>query len=147
MGPAEAEEPEYARGASMSRRRATLAALAILPFLAGPADLVAGNLVAEMQGFSAELASQPAQPLRNKETIYTLRLRDSRGNAVGGAKATLAGRMADGMTVLAPLRPTGEPGAYSGKLIFTMEGDWRLRARVVGAGEPFELQLTEHVAR
>ena len=126
---------------------ALLLGLVTLLLLAVPANLLAGSLVAEMQGLQAELASQPDQPLRNKETIYTLRLRDSRGNAVGGAKVTLAGEMADGMTVLAPLRPTGEPGAYSGRLMFTMEGEWRLRLRIVGAGEPFELQLTERVVR
>jgi len=129
----------------MSARLPLVAALLFV--LAAPANVRAGALSAEVQGLRVELASEPAQPLRNKETTYTLRLRDSSGNPVNGAKATLSGQMADGMAVITPLRSTEESGIYSGRLMFTMEGEWQLRARVVWKGQPLELQLTERVGR
>ena len=55
--------------------------------------------------------------------------------------------MADGMIVVAPLRPGAEPGVYHGRVLFTMERRWDLRLRVSGKGKPFELTLTEHVGR
>jgi hypothetical protein len=115
--------------------------------LAAPVDLRAGNHTAEAQDLRAELASEPAQPLRNAETAYRLRLRDASGNPVNGAKVTLSGQMADGMAVITPLRPAGESGTYSGRVIFTMEGEWQLKARVVWMDKPFELLLTERVGR
>ena len=122
-------------------------AVGIWVLLGAPAALRAGNLSAEVHDLRVELASEPAQPSRNTETTYTLRLRDASGNPVNGAKATLAGQMADGMAVITPLRSTQESGIYSGRLMFTMEGEWQLRARVVWSGKPFELQLTEQVGR
>jgi len=129
----------------MSARLALTVVLLLL--LAAAADVRAGSLSAEVQELGVELSSEPAQPLRNKETTYTLRLRDASGNPVNGAKATLSGQMADGMAVITPLRLTQESGIYSGRLMFTMEGEWQLRARVVWKGQPLELQLTERVGR
>ena len=126
-------------------RRWSIELLGILVLLAVPGDLRAGNFFAEVQGLRVELASEPDRPLRNKETSYTLRLMDSTGSPVNQAKVTLAGLMADGMTVIVPLRPTQKSGTYSGRLIFTMEGEWKLRMRVVWTGEPFQLQFTEQV--
>ena len=127
---------------------ATLGAvLGSLLLLAVPADIRAGNLLAEVQDLRVELVSEPDRPFRNKETIYTLRLRDSSGATVNGAKPTLAGRMADGMTVLTPLRPTGEAGVYTGRVLFTMEGAWQITLRVSYQGKTLELPLAEEVRR
>jgi len=66
---------------------------------------------------------------------------------VTGAQITLRGRMADGMSVVAPLRPAPEPGMYRGRVLFTMEGSWELTLRVDRQGKRFELPLTESVGR
>lgn len=79
--------------------------------------------------------------------MYTLSLRDGTGRPVVGAKVTLMGRMADGMTVLAPLRQSSEAGIYSGRVLFTMEGEWRLTVRILQADTPLKLSFTEQVAR
>lgn len=79
--------------------------------------------------------------------MYTLSLRDGIGRAVAGAKVMLLGRMPDGMTVLAPLRESSEAGMYSGRVLFTMEGEWRLTVRILQADTPLELSFTEQVAR
>jgi hypothetical protein len=55
--------------------------------------------------------------------------------------------MADGMTVLAPLRPSGEPGMYRGRVLFMMEGRWDLTLRVAANAKHVELPLTELVTR
>jgi hypothetical protein len=119
----------------------------ILLLIASARSPSAGELSAEAQGLRVELASAPAQPLRGTETTYTLRLLNSSGQPVNGAKATLAGQMADGMAIIIPLRPAGESGTYSGRAIFTMEGEWQLKVRVVWTDKSFELQLTERVGR
>lgn len=49
------------------------------------------------------------------------------------------------MTVIGSLRPTGKPGTYSGRVLYTMGGEWKLKVRVVWPKDPFELQLTEQV--
>ena len=103
--------------------------------------------MAESTGLRAELTSEPAQPVRARETVYTLALRDGTGRPVAGAKVTLMGRMADGMTVLAPLRESPEAGMYSGRVLFTMEGEWRLTVRILQADAPLELTFTEQVGR
>jgi hypothetical protein len=72
---------------------------------------------------------------------------DQAGRRVTGAQVTLRGGMADGMSVVAPLRATAEPGVYRGRVLFTMEGRWELTVRVTREGKRFELPLTEHVAR
>ena len=76
----------------MSLRLAVRVIFWLLCFLAVPEDLFAGNLSAEVEGLRVEPASEPARPLRNRETTYTLRLRDSSGGPVNGAKVTLAGQ-------------------------------------------------------
>lgn len=77
--------------------------------------------------------------------MYMLSVRDAGGRQVAGAKVTLMGRMPDGMTVLAPLRETSQAGVYSGRVLFTMEGQWRLTVRIIQADTPLELSFTEHV--
>jgi hypothetical protein len=76
-----------------------------------------------------------------------VRLVDDTGQPVIGAHVTLRGGMADGMSVVAPLRPAGEAGVYRGRVRFTMEGRWDLTLRVARGGKRFELPLTEHVGR
>jgi hypothetical protein len=66
---------------------------------------------------------------------------------VTDARVTLTGRMADGMSTAAPLRPVGEPGVYRGEVLFTMEGRWDLTVRVVSQGRRLELTLSEAVGR
>jgi hypothetical protein len=82
-----------------------------------------------------------------RQTVYTLALRDPAGRPFAGAKVVLVGRMPDGMTVLAPLRESSEAGMYSGRVLFTMEGEWRLTVRILQADTPLELSFTEQVAR
>jgi hypothetical protein len=65
----------------------------------------------------------------------------------GNEAVTLMGRMPDGMTVLAPLRESPEAGMYSGRVLFTMEGEWRLTVRILEADTPQELTFTEQVGR
>lgn len=79
--------------------------------------------------------------------MYTLSLREGIARPVVGAKVTLMGRMADGMTVLAPLRASSEAGMYSGRVLFTMDGEWRLTVRILQADTPLELSFAEQVAR
>jgi hypothetical protein len=101
----------------------------------------------EARGLTVELASEPGRPVQGRDTVYTLSLRDGAGRQVGGAKVTLMGRMPDGMTVLAPLRETSQAGRYSGQILFTMEGQWRLTVRIIQADTPLELAFTEQVGR
>ena len=112
-----------------------------------PSGLTAANLSAEADGIRAELSTDPERPARGQETTYKLRLFDSAGKPLTGARVALHGRMADGMTVLAPLRPLPEPGIYRGRVLFTMEGTWELTLRVRGEGRALEFRLTENVGR
>jgi len=127
-------------------RRAGVAAVFALLLLL-PRDAGAGSFLAEASGLSVELASEPGRPMRGRDTVYTLWLRDPAGRPVAGAKVTLTGRMPDGMTVLAPLRASSEAGMYLGRVLFTMEGGWRLTVRILQADTPLELSFTEQVAR
>ncbi len=121
------------------------AALALVCALPG---LVAGGaLTGDVEGVRVELTSEPEKPGTAHPTLYRLRLSNPDGSAVTGAKVTLQGRMADGMTVVAPLRAGPESGVYRGRVLFTMEGRWDLKLRVNTKGKPFEVTLTEHVAR
>jgi hypothetical protein len=121
--------------------------LASVLLWASPSGLAAGNLSADVDGIRVELTSEPERPGTKQPTAYVLRLTDAQGMPLSGAKVTLQGRMADGMMVLAPLRPATEPGIYRGRVLFTMEGPWTLRLRVSGTGKPVELLLTEQVGR
>lgn len=40
-----------------------------------------------------------------------------------------------------------EAGVYSGRVLFTMEGEWRLTVRILQADTPLELTFTEQVGR
>jgi len=126
-------------------RRALPGALVGLLLL--PCEAGAGSFRAEVREVTVELASDPARPVQGRETVYTLSLRNAAGRPVAGAKVTFVGRMPDGMTVLTPLRESSRAGLYSGKVLFTMEGPWRLTVRIVQTGKPLELSFTEQVGR
>lgn len=130
----------------MSRwaRSALLAAALVVD---GSVRATAGRLDSEVDGIRAELTSEPERPGTRRETSYVLRLVDSAGRPVTGAQITLRGRMADGMSVVAPLRPAPEAGIYRGRVLFTMEGSWELTLRVARQGKRFEVPLTESVGR
>jgi hypothetical protein len=85
--------------------------------------------------------------VKARQTTYTVRLADAAGAPITDGRLTLTGRMADGMSVVAPLRPTATPGVYRGEVLFTMEGPWDLAVRVVRAGRRFEVPLKEEVGR
>lgn len=121
---------------------AALVALLLLPLEAG-----GGSFRTEAAGLRVELDSEPARPVQGRETTYTLSVRDAAGRQVTEAKITLMGRMPDGMTVLAPLRESSEAGMYSGRVLFTMDGEWRLTVRILQADTPLELSFAEQVAR
>jgi hypothetical protein len=126
-------------------RPLALVTAGLLLWAASPAR--AGGLTSEVDGIRVELTSSPSRPATNGQTEYAVRLADVTGHPVIGAQVTLRGGMADGMSVVAPLRPAKEPGMYRGRLLFTMEGRWELTLRVAHEGRRFELPLTEHVAR
>jgi len=107
----------------------------------------AGSLRAESGGLRVELASEPERPIQGRETLYTLSLREATGQPVGGAKVTLLGRMPDGMTVLVPLRGMSQVGIYSGRVLFTMEGEWRFTVRISLTDKPLKLSFKEQVGR
>lgn len=114
---------------------------------AAPSWSMAGNVSGEVGGLRVDLASLPERPRAGGETIYSVRVSDRAGAPVDGAKVTLRGRMPDGMTVVAPLRPATEPGMYRGRVMFTMRGRWDLKLRVTAKGKAFELPLTELVGQ
>jgi hypothetical protein len=118
-----------------------------MALLFGASAAAAGTLTAHTDGVTVELTSQPEQPRTKGKTSCTLRLIDPAGAPVTGAQVTLSGRMADGMSVLAPLRAAPEPGVYRGEVLFTMEGPWELRVRVARQGRRFELPFREQVTR
>lgn len=127
------------------RVRASVLTLGVVGTVVGVAD--AGSLMVELGDFRAELVSDPEKPRTAQPTSYRFRLSGHDGSPVTGAKVTLQGRMADGMTVVAPFQAAPEPGIYRGRVLFTMEGRWDLTLRVSGKGKPFELTLTEDVKR
>jgi len=100
-----------------------------------------------VDGIRVELTSSPSRPGTNGQTEYVVRLVDGTGQPVIGAQVTLRGGMADGMSVVAAMRPAVEAGVYRGRVLFTMEGRWDLTLRVAREGTRFELSLTEHVGR
>ncbi|MBI2158822.1 MAG: FixH family protein [Candidatus Rokubacteria bacterium] len=111
------------------------------------ASAVAGTLTTEADGVQIEVRSEPETPVRDRKTTYIVRLADAAGKPVTDARVTLTGRMADGMSAAAPLRPSSEPGIYRGEVLFTMEGRWDLTVRVVSQGRRLELPLHEEVGR
>ena len=108
---------------------------------------MAGSLTTDVEGVSVELRSTPETPVKDRTTTYTIRLLDSARKPVTDARVTITGRMADGMSAAAPLRPAGEPGVYRGEVLFTMEGSWDLTVRVVSQTGRVEIPLREEVAR
>lgn len=107
----------------------------------------AASLTTETGGVRVEVRSAPQQPVRHRRATYTVRLTRIGGAPVTDARVTLTGRMADGMSVAAPLRPSGEPGIYRGDVLFTLEGRWDLTIRVGRGGGRFEVSLMEEVGR
>lgn len=103
-------------------------------------------LTAKADGVAVEVNRRPDPPRSAGKTTYTVRLVEA-GQPVTGAQVTLSGRMADGMAVLAPLRPSGEAGVYQGDVLFTMHGPWDLQLRVVREGRRSELPMKEQVVR
>jgi hypothetical protein len=111
------------------------------------ATAMAGSLTTEVNDVRVHLTSAPDPPVTNRKTMYTIRLVDAVGTPLTDAQVTLTGRMADGMSVAAPLRPDGEPGVYRGEVLFTMGGPWDLAIRVVRPAGRVEIPLREEVAR
>ena len=109
--------------------------------------LQAGTLSDEVDGVRVELSSSPTRPGAKGETEYLVRLVDRAGQPITGAHVTLRGGMADGMSVVTPLRAAEQAGVYRGRVLFTMEGTWELTLRVARDGKRFELPLTERVGR
>ena len=129
-------------------RRASLLAPILAGLLLSTASLLyAGALTTDVDGVRVELTSRPSRPGARGETEYVLRLVDGAGRPVIDAQVTLLGGMADGMSIVAPLRTAEEAGVYRGRVLYTMEGRWELTLRVVRRGKRFELPLTEHVGR
>lgn len=127
------------------RRTAIFLAVALL--VSVPATSPAGELTTEAGGVKVQVGSQPERPTTGRKTVYTVRLEDPAGTPLSGAKITLSGRMADGMSVVAPLRAAAEPGTYRGEVLYTMAGRWELRVRVVSGSQRFEVPLVEEVER
>jgi hypothetical protein len=115
--------------------------------MCGALSLQAGALTSQVDGIRVELMSRPGRPVANGQTEYVVRLVDESGRPVRGARLTLRGIMPDGMSIVAPLRPAGEPGRYQGRVLFTMEGRWALTLRIAHEGKRFELPLAEQVGR
>ena len=107
----------------------------------------AASLTTDVEGIRVELNSAPEPPVKDRKTAYTVRLVDSGGKPITDARVTLTGRMADGMSAAAPLRPVGEPGVYRGEVLFTMEGRWDLTVRVVRQAGRLEIPVREEVGR
>lgn len=107
----------------------------------------AASLTTATNGVRLDLRSTPDTPVRDRKTTYTVRLLDAAAKPVTDARVTLIGRMADGMSAAAPLRPAGEPGLYRGEILFTMEGPWDLTIRVVRPTGRVEIPLREEVAK
>lgn len=72
---------------------------------------MAASLTTDVGGVRVELSSAPETPVKDRKTAYTVRLADSAGKPVTDARVTLTGRMSDGMSAAAPLRPAGEPAS------------------------------------
>jgi hypothetical protein len=137
---------------SNRRRRATsqwwavaVVTTALATCASGP--LEAGALTSEVNGLRVELTSRPGRPVASGQTEYVVRLTNHAGHPVDGARLTLRGTMADGMSIVAPIRSGEEPGVYRGRVLFTMEGRWELTLRIARGGKRFELPITEHVGR
>lgn len=108
---------------------------------------MAASLTTNVEGVRIELSSTPETPVKDRKTVYTVRLVDSAGQPVTDARVTLTARMADGMSAAAPLRSSGAPGVYRGEILFTMQGRWDLTVRVVRQAGHLEIPIREEVAQ
>jgi hypothetical protein len=81
--------------------------------------------------WTMSLSTDPAVPLVNRDTIFTLRVRRPSGEPVKGAAARLSLEMTfmDMGPNVVQLQES-QPGTYQGKGKFTMGGDWDCRAIV-----------------
>lgn len=122
---------------------------ALLGALFGPAvtGAMAASLTTDVEGVRVEVQSAPERPVRDRKTVYTVRLVDSAGKPVTEARVTLTARMADGMSAAAPLRSSGATGVYRGEILFTMQGRWDLILRVVRQTGRLEIPIREDVTR
>ncbi len=122
---------------------------ALLGALFGPVvtGATATSLTTDVEGVRVEVQSMPERPVRDRKTVYTVRLVDSAGKPVTEARVTLTARMADGMSAAAPLRPSSAPGVYRGEILFTMQGRWDLTVRVVRQTGRVEIPIREEVTR
>ena len=108
---------------------------------------IAASLTADVEGVRVEVTSAPETPMKDRKTVYTVRLVDAAGKPVTDARVTLTARMADGMSAAAPLRSAGSSGVYRGAVLFTMEGRWDLTVRVARQAGRLEIPVRENVAR
>jgi uncharacterized GH25 family protein len=108
---------------------------------------IAANVTTEVEGVSVEVSSAPETPVKDRKTVYTVRVVDAAGKPVTDARITLTARMADGMSAAAPLRSAGAPGVYRGEVLFTMEGRWDLTVRVARQSGRLEVPVRENVAK
>ena len=122
------------------------ALLVVLGLSVVTTSALGGSATTNVDGVSIELNSAPDAPIKDQKTTYTLRVLDAAGKPITDARVTLTGRMADGMSTAAPLRPAGEAGIYRGEVLFTMAGPWDLIVRVVRKTGRVEIPLREEVA-
>ena len=128
-------------------KTAAVAALLGALYSSMATDAMAASPTISVEGLSVELSSAPEPPVKGRKTAYTVRLVDSAEKPITDARVTLTGRMSDGMSAAAPLRPVGEPGVYRGEVLFTMEGPWDLIVRVVRQAGRLEIPVREKVGR
>ncbi len=128
-------------------KRAHILALVAGLLLSTASSGQAGALTSDVDGVRVELTSSPSRPGTEGQTEYVVRLVGGTGQPIAGAQVTLRGGMADGMSLVTPLRSDKEAGVYRGRVLYTMEGRWELTLRVTHGGKRFELPLTEHVTR
>ncbi len=116
--------------------------IGIAPHDAAPAT----SLTTETAGITIDMQSDPGQPTTRTKTAYTVRLVDGAGKRLANAQLTLTGRMTDGMTVVAPLRPMTD-ATYRGEVLYTMAGRWELRLRIIQEDRRIEVPFVEDVSR
>ncbi len=122
------------------------ALLVVLGLSVVTTSALGGSATTNVDGVGVELRSVPDAPIKDQKTTYTLRLLDAAGKPITDARVTLTGRMSDGMSTAAALRPASEPGVYRGEVLFTMAGPWDLIVRVVRKTGRVEIPLREDVA-
>ncbi len=129
------------------KRRRPIVLVIIGLLVSASSTLHAGSLTSEVNGFRVQLTSNPEDATTKGETEYVVRMVDKVERPVTDARLTLRGAMGDGMSVVAPLRSSGEPGLYRGRVLFTMGGTWKLTLRITRGNQQFDVPMTEHVER